>query len=101
MNKCIELAQRGLGTPIPTHWLGLSLCPTIRSLDRVGIKKQENHMRGNAIRSVQDTSALPTSTLYVNLEPCSHHGKTPPCTDLIIQSGIHMWLLECLTPLKK
>ena len=67
-----------------------------------GIKKQgEPHAEVHAIRSVQDTSALPTSTLYVNLEPCSHHGKTPPCTDLIIQSGIRHVVVGMLDPFKK
>jgi diaminohydroxyphosphoribosylaminopyrimidine deaminase/5-amino-6-(5-phosphoribosylamino)uracil reductase len=42
----------------------------------------------NAIHDVKDPSLLKQSTLYVNLEPCSHTGKTPPCADLIIRSGI-------------
>ncbi len=45
------------------------------------------HAEVNAIRSVKDTSLLPESTLYCNLEPCSHHGKTPPCSMLIQQKG--------------
>ena len=46
------------------------------------------HAEVNAINSVVDTNHLSGCTLYVNLEPCSHHGKTPPCADLIIASGI-------------
>jgi diaminohydroxyphosphoribosylaminopyrimidine deaminase/5-amino-6-(5-phosphoribosylamino)uracil reductase len=46
------------------------------------------HAEVNAIKSVQDKSLLPKSTLYVNLEPCSHYGKTPPCADLIIEHKI-------------
>ena len=40
----------------------------------------------NAINSVIDKSLLTKSTIYVNLEPCSHFGKTPPCSDLIIKT---------------
>jgi diaminohydroxyphosphoribosylaminopyrimidine deaminase/5-amino-6-(5-phosphoribosylamino)uracil reductase len=46
------------------------------------------HAEVAAISSVADKSLLKESVLYVSLEPCSHHGKTPPCTDLIIESGI-------------
>jgi diaminohydroxyphosphoribosylaminopyrimidine deaminase/5-amino-6-(5-phosphoribosylamino)uracil reductase len=48
-------------------------------------KYGEAHAEVNAINSVQDKSLLSESTLYVNLEPCSHFGKTPPCADLIIK----------------
>lgn len=46
------------------------------------------HAEVNAIRSVQDESFFKKATIYVSLEPCSHYGKTPPCSDLIIASGI-------------
>ena len=46
------------------------------------------HAEVNAINSVRDKSLLSQSTIYVNLEPCSHFGKTPPCADLIIASKI-------------
>lgn len=46
------------------------------------------HAEVNAIDHLSDKSILKDCTLYVNLEPCSHHGKTPPCADLIISSGI-------------
>jgi diaminohydroxyphosphoribosylaminopyrimidine deaminase/5-amino-6-(5-phosphoribosylamino)uracil reductase len=48
----------------------------------------EAHAEVNAIDSVSDKELLKESTLYVSLEPCSHYGKTPPCADLIIRSGI-------------
>ena len=46
------------------------------------------HAEVNAVASVKDKSLLANSTLYVSLEPCCHHGKTPPCTDLIIEHKI-------------
>jgi diaminohydroxyphosphoribosylaminopyrimidine deaminase/5-amino-6-(5-phosphoribosylamino)uracil reductase len=48
----------------------------------------EPHAEVNAIHSVREPGLLERSTLYVNLEPCSHYGKTPPCADLIIASRI-------------
>jgi diaminohydroxyphosphoribosylaminopyrimidine deaminase/5-amino-6-(5-phosphoribosylamino)uracil reductase len=48
----------------------------------------KEHAEVMALNSVQDKSLLAQSVLYVNLEPCSHHGKTPPCADAVIASGI-------------
>lgn len=52
------------------------------------VKRGEPHAEVNAIRQVKDDSLLKQSTLYVNLEPCAHYGKTPPCADLIIEKQI-------------
>lgn len=48
----------------------------------------ESHAEVNAINSVENKKLLKHSTLYVNLEPCSHSGKTPPCSHLIVRMGI-------------
>ena len=50
----------------------------------------------NAINSVKDKSLLKEATLYVTLEPCSHFGKTPPCSDLIIEHGIENVVIGCV-----
>ena len=52
------------------------------------LKAGTPHAEVHAINAVSDRSLLPTSTIYVSLEPCSHQGRTPPCADLIISSGI-------------
>ena len=52
------------------------------------MKYGEAHAEVNAINSVKQKHLLPTATLYVNLEPCHHFGKTPPCADYIIENKI-------------
>ncbi len=56
------------------------------------------HAEVNAVNSVKDKSLLPLSTLYVSLEPCNHHGKTPPCTQLILKSRIPKVVIGALDP---
>jgi diaminohydroxyphosphoribosylaminopyrimidine deaminase/5-amino-6-(5-phosphoribosylamino)uracil reductase len=58
----------------------------------------EAHAEVNAIASVRDEVLLRESTLYVNLEPCSHFGKTPPCTQLIIRKHIPRVVIGCADP---
>jgi diaminohydroxyphosphoribosylaminopyrimidine deaminase/5-amino-6-(5-phosphoribosylamino)uracil reductase len=53
------------------------------------------HAEVNAIASVSDEQLLRQSTIYVSLEPCAHHGKTPPCADLIISKGIPRVVIGC------
>ncbi len=58
----------------------------------------ENHAEVNAIEAVKDKKLLKNSTLFVNLEPCSHQGKTPPCSDLIIRMGIPHVVIGMVDP---
>src|SRR5690606_14771469 len=55
-----------------------------------------NHAEVNAIHSVVDKTLLKHATLYVTLEPCSHFGKTPPCSDLIIKHNIPQVVIGCI-----
>lgn len=56
----------------------------------------DDHAEVNAINSVKDKSLLSKSRLYVTLEPCSHYGKTPPCSDLIIRHKIPKVIIGCI-----
>ena len=60
----------------------------------------EGHAEVNAFASVRaaDEPLLREATLYVSLEPCSHHGKTPPCSDLIIRKKVRRVVVGCIDP---
>lgn len=89
MQRCLDLANNGLGTTYPNPLVG-----SVIVLDDVIIgegwhqKAGEPHAEVHAIRSVVDPMNLEDATLYVNLEPCSHFGKTPPCVDAILKHKI-------------
>ena len=56
------------------------------------------HAEVNAINAVENQDLLKESTLYVTLEPCSHHGKTPPCASLIVEKKIPKVVVGCIDP---
>lgn len=89
MNRCLELALNGLGNTTPNPLVG-SVITYNNQIIGEGYHAcyGQPHAEVNAIDSVKDKELLKQSTLYVNLEPCSHHGKTPPCADLIIKMKI-------------
>lgn len=89
MQRCLDLARSGLGFVAPNPLVGSVLVVKDRIIGE-GYHRLygKPHAEPNAIASVKDKSLLRHATLYVNLEPCSHTGKTPPCTSLIIASGI-------------
>lgn len=85
MQRCLDLALKGLGKVAPNPMVGSVVVYNGRIVGE-GYHQQygQAHAEVNAINSVADKNLLTQSTLYVNLEPCSHYGKTPPCADLII-----------------
>ncbi len=99
MLKCIELASKGIGNVAPNPMVG---CVIVHNNQIIGSgyhqKYGEAHAEVNAINSVSDKSLLKDSTLYVNLEPCSHTGKTPPCADLIIANKIPKVIIGQIDP---
>ncbi len=89
MRRCLELATLGLGNVAPNPLVGSVIVHNDRIIgEGYHMEYGMAHAEVNAINNVVDPTILKDSTLYVNLEPCCHHGKTPPCTDLIIQTGI-------------
>lgn len=86
ISRTLELAEQGRGNVSPNPLVG---CVIVKDNKIIGEgfheKYGEAHAEVNAINAVENKEDLRDATLYVNLEPCSHYGKTPPCADLIIQ----------------
>ncbi|HET9487520.1 MAG TPA: bifunctional diaminohydroxyphosphoribosylaminopyrimidine deaminase/5-amino-6-(5-phosphoribosylamino)uracil reductase RibD, partial [Chryseosolibacter sp.] len=86
MTRALELAKNGTGNVSPNPLVGCVIVYDGKIIGEGWHKKYgEAHAEVNAIEGVCDKALLKESSLYVNLEPCSHQGKTPPCADLIIQ----------------
>ncbi|MDB5271807.1 MAG: ribD [Chitinophagaceae bacterium] len=86
MKRAMDLALLGEGLVSPNPMVGCVIVKDGKIIGEGWHKKYgDAHAEVNAINSVTDKSLLNGADLYVNLEPCSHHGKTPPCADLIAQ----------------
>jgi diaminohydroxyphosphoribosylaminopyrimidine deaminase / 5-amino-6-(5-phosphoribosylamino)uracil reductase len=103
MSECIKLAAKGAGYVSPNPLVG---CIIVRNNKILGKGYHKifggPHAEVNAINNAKKNGyALRNSTLYVNLEPCSHFGKTPPCTDLIISEKISKVIIGIKDPNKQ
>lgn len=96
MKRCLELASMALGNTYPNPMVG-SVIVNNNVIIGEGYHTQSGlpHAEVNAINSVKNKDLLRTSTLYVNLEPCSHFGKTPPCSLHIQKVGIPRVVIGC------
>jgi diaminohydroxyphosphoribosylaminopyrimidine deaminase/5-amino-6-(5-phosphoribosylamino)uracil reductase len=84
MQRCIELAEKGLGTVAPNPLVGSVIVHNNQIIGEGYHQKFGDwHAEVNAINAVIDKTLFKESTIYVNLEPCAHFGKTPPCASLI------------------
>jgi diaminohydroxyphosphoribosylaminopyrimidine deaminase/5-amino-6-(5-phosphoribosylamino)uracil reductase len=99
MMRCLALARYGASSVAPNPMVGAVVVHRGRVIGE-GYHRQFGgpHAEVNAIASVRDETQLRDATLYVNLEPCSHYGKTPPCTELIIRKHIPRVVVGCLDP---
>ena len=104
MHRCFELAKAGAGSVAPNPMVGAVLVPENRIIGEGYHQKYgEPHAEVNCLRSVkeEDRKFISSSTLYVSLEPCAHYGKTPPCSDLIIENKIPKVVIGCRDPFKQ
>lgn len=89
MQRCLYLAKHGLGSVSPNPMVGSVIVKDGKIIGEGYHQKiGEAHAEVNAVNSVKNSEDIKSAKLYVNLEPCVHHGKTPPCTDMIIRHGI-------------
>ncbi len=102
MRRCLELAARGLGNTGTNPLVG---CVIVHNDTIIGEGYHEvyggPHAEVNAISQVKDQELLKESTVYVNLEPCAHFGKTPPCCDLLIARGVKEVVIAMADPFPK
>lgn len=101
MRRCIQLAALGGAYVAPNPMVGAVL---VYNDKIIGEGWHQNfgmpHAEVNCLNSVKEENRelIPQSTLYVSLEPCAHHGKTPPCADLIIENKIRKVFIGCRDP---
>ncbi len=97
MARALDLAEQGRGTTAPNPLVG---CVVVRDDEIVGegwhLRAGEPHAEVNALRSAGD--AARNATVYVTLEPCNHTGRTPPCTEALIQAGVRRVVVATLDP---
>ena len=97
IQRCIDIAKNGLGITAPNPMVGAIIVHN-NTIIGEGFTSSYggDHAEVNAINSVKDKDVLNQATLYVTLEPCSHFGKTPPCSDLIIAHQIPTVVIGCV-----
>jgi diaminohydroxyphosphoribosylaminopyrimidine deaminase/5-amino-6-(5-phosphoribosylamino)uracil reductase len=99
MKRALELAKLGRGSVSPNPMVGCVIVHNDKIIGEGYHKKYgELHAEVNAINAVIDQSLLSESTAYVSLEPCVHHGKTPPCADLLIEKKLKRVVIACRDP---
>jgi diaminohydroxyphosphoribosylaminopyrimidine deaminase/5-amino-6-(5-phosphoribosylamino)uracil reductase len=102
MQRCLQLARNGLGTTYPNPLVGSVIVDATDSIIGEGFhyKSGQPHAEVNAIADAEHNghTDFSNATIYVNLEPCSHHGKTPPCASLLIEKGFGKVIVGTLDP---
>lgn len=99
MQRAFQLARQGAGLVSPNPMVGCVIAAKGQIIGE-GFHHQFGgpHAEVVAIQSVQDPALLKEATAYVTLEPCSHHGKTPPCCDLLIKHQIKRVIIANVDP---
>lgn len=103
MKRCLARAREGAGSVSPNPMVGAVLVGPDGTVLGEGAHETYGgpHAEVNALQAAEEhhgAEALQDATLYVNLEPCSHHGKTPPCTNLIIEKQVPRVVVGTIDP---
>jgi diaminohydroxyphosphoribosylaminopyrimidine deaminase/5-amino-6-(5-phosphoribosylamino)uracil reductase len=96
MRRCLQLASYGSGFVAPNPMVG---CVIVFNNQVIGEGYHKYfggpHAEVNAFARVEQKELLSEATVYVSLEPCSHQGKTPPCTDLLVSYNVKRVVIGC------
>lgn len=102
MARCLEIAQSGLPYAMPNPSVGAVIVHQDVIIGEGFTSSYGGaHAEVNAFASVKNKELIKESTLYVSLEPCSHFGKTPPCSDLIIKWHVKKVVIGMVDPFAK
>ncbi|MEX0994596.1 MAG: bifunctional diaminohydroxyphosphoribosylaminopyrimidine deaminase/5-amino-6-(5-phosphoribosylamino)uracil reductase RibD [Balneolaceae bacterium] len=103
MQRALNLARKGEGYVSPNPMVGCVIVSESGDVIGEGFHERfgKPHAERNAVQSVEDESTLDNSTVYVTLEPCSHHGKTPPCCELLAELPVKRVVAAMKDPNKK
>ena len=102
MKRALHLAKLGGVLTAPNPLVGAVIVHDGKIIGEGYHQKfGEAHAEVNAVNSVQDKSVLNSSTIYVTLEPCAHQGKTPPCSDLLVQHNFSRVVIGCIDSFAK
>lgn len=97
MQKALKLAEKGRGTTSPNPMVG---CVVVKDGECLAegyhVRAGESHAEVHALNAAGERAK--GAFLYVTLEPCCHQGRTPPCVDRIIQSGVSEVIVACYDP---
>lgn len=97
MRRCLELARQAEGLTYPNPMVGAVIVHNNKIIGEGFHRKAgQPHAEVIAIESVINKNLLKESTIYVNLEPCAHYGKTPPCALRIIEEKIPEVIIGCM-----
>jgi len=97
--RCLELAERGRRTAAPNPVVGAVIVRGGRVIGE-GWHERPGGMHAE-VAALRDAGDAAGATVYVNLEPCSHHGSTPPCADALIEAGVARAVVSMVDPTDK
>lgn len=99
MHRALELAARGRGAVAPNPMVGCVIVQAGRIIAEGWHQHYgEAHAERNAVNQLANLSKLAGSTVYVTLEPCSHYGKTPPCSALLVEHRVGRVVISSRDP---
>src|SRR5271155_3410187 len=96
LHRALDLARQGIGLASPNPYVGAVIVDTHGSIVGTSVYTYDGVKHAEVLALEQAGDKACGGTLYINLEPHSHQGRTPPCTDALIAAGIHR-VVACMS----